>query len=379
MFAPGKVAGTKSALAAFRSQACSRDAAGRLWKGEPVQKGQSSLFIGALYALATAALLATQAPLSFLAAKQLSVAEFICVTELVLLLCVPFMIRTHRSREHFVALLSSASNLGKFGVLLLIGLIGIVLYAFGLGRGHPIVIAAVLNLDPFWAAVIAYLAAGKKIPTSFLTFTLCLIVSFVGAMLLAVSQTDAQSIGLQMFDSGSFLALALALPVPVLWALSGTFVGKWFSDFDEYACIAVTFTMAAVVVVPVTLAIAYAQSGLQLTTDVLPALALLAIGTILATGFGRVLYQRSLTITDNNNGFVSVFFLLIPALTCLLSLGMSPWIKELKFPVGPLFFLGLGLVAAPILVFLWQSQRKPNPSSPQEQNLEPSIAVSDPV
>jgi hypothetical protein len=164
-----------------------------------------------------------------------------------------------------------------------------------------------------------------------------------------------------------------------LWALSGTFVGKWFSDFDEYACIAVTFTMAAVVVVPVTLAIAYAQSGLQLTTDVLPALALLAIGTILATGFGRVLYQRSLTITDNNNGFVSVFFLLIPAFTCLLSLGMSPWIKELKFPVGPLFFLGLGLVAAPILVFLWQSQRKPNPSSPQEQILEPSIAVSDPV
>ena len=344
-----------------------------------MQKGQSSLFIGALYALTTAALLATQAPLSFLAAKQLSVAEFICVTELVLLLCVPFMIRTHRSREHFVALLSSPSNLGKFGVLLLIGLIGIVLYAFGLGRGHPIVIAAVLNLDPFWAAVIAYLAAGKKIPTSFLTFTLCLIVSFVGAMLLAVSQTDAPSIGLQMFDSGSFLALALALPVPVLWALSGSFVGKWFSDFDEYACIAVTFTMAAVVVVPVALAIAYAQSGLQLTTDILPALALLAIGTILATGFGRVLYQRSLTITDNNNGFVSVFFLLIPAFTCLLSLGMSPWIKELKFPVGPLFFLGLGLVAAPILVFLWQSQRKPNPSSPQEQILEPSIAVSDPV
>jgi predicted amino acid racemase len=117
--------------------------------------------------------------------------------------------------------------------------------------------------------------------------------------------------------------------------------------------------MAAVVVIPVTLAVAYSQSGLQLTTDALPALALLAIGTILATGLGRVLYQRALTITDNNNGFVSVFFLLIPAFTCLLSLGMSPWIKELEFPVGPLFLLGLGLVAAPILVFLWQSQLSP--------------------
>ena len=348
-------------------------------KANTVQKGQSNLFLGGLYALTTAALLATQAPFSFLAAKQLSVAVFIGVTELVLLLCVPFMLRTRRSREHFLALLSSVSNLVKFGVLLLIGLIGILLYVFGLGRGHPIVIAAVLNLDPFWAAVIAYLVAGKKIPTSLLTFTLCLIVSFIGAMLLAVSQTDAQTIGLQMFDTGSFLALGLALPVPVLWALSGTFVGKWFSDFDNSACIAVTFVMAAVVVIPVALTIAYSQSGLQLTTDTLPALALLAIGTILATGLGRVLYQRALTITDNNNGFVSVFFLLIPAFTCLLSLGMSPWIKELKFPVGPLFFLGLGLVAAPILVFLWQSQRKSDPSSSQEQEFDHAVPVSDPV
>src|ERR1700733_9350043 len=247
---PGEGAGTKSALAASSPKRCSRDAAGRLSKGEPVRKGRSNLFLGGLYALTTAALLATQAPLSFLAAKQLSVAVFIGATELILLLCVPFMLRTRRSREHFVALLSSASNLAKFGVLLLIGLIGIVLYVFGLGRGHPIVIAAVLNLDPFWAAVIAYLVAGQKIPTSLLTFTLCLIASFVGAMLLAVSQTDAQSIGLQMFDSGSFLAPGLALPVPILWALSGTLVGKWFSDFDDYACIAVTFTMAAAVVVP---------------------------------------------------------------------------------------------------------------------------------
>jgi hypothetical protein len=44
-------------------------------------------------------------------------------------------------------------------VLLLIGLMGIVLYAFDLGRGYPIVIDAVLNLDPFWAAI---LIAGRK-------------------------------------------------------------------------------------------------------------------------------------------------------------------------------------------------------------------------
>jgi drug/metabolite transporter (DMT)-like permease len=364
----------------LKVRACSRDAAGRLQKGKPVQKGQSSLFRGAVYALATAALLATQAPLSLLGAKRLSVAEFISVTELVLLLCVPFMLRTQRSREHFLALISSVSNLGKFGVLLLIGLIGIVLYAFGLGRGHPIVISAVLNLDPFWAAIIAYLVAGKKIPTSFLTFTLCLAAAFVGAMLLAISQADTPSLSLEIFDSGSLLAAGLALPVPVLWALSGSLVGKWFADIDESACIAVTFITAAAVVVPVTLAMAYAQSSLRITTDLLPAIALLAAGTILATGFGRVLYQKSLTVTDNNNGFVSIFFLLIPAFTCLLSLWMSRWISELKFTVGPLFFLGLGLIAAPILVFLWQSQqRSADPSSPKEQSFERSIPVSGPV
>jgi hypothetical protein len=73
-----------------------------------VQKGRSNLFLGGLYAFTTAALLATQAPLSFLAAKQLSVAVFIGATELILLLCVPFMLRTRRSREHFVALLGRA-------------------------------------------------------------------------------------------------------------------------------------------------------------------------------------------------------------------------------------------------------------------------------
>ena len=56
-----------------------------------MEKAQSRLTIGAIYALATAALLATQSPLSFLAATRLSVPQFIAVTELVLLLCVPFI------------------------------------------------------------------------------------------------------------------------------------------------------------------------------------------------------------------------------------------------------------------------------------------------
>jgi hypothetical protein len=124
----------------------------------------------------------------------------------------------------------------------------------------------------------------------------------------------------------------------------------------------------------------YAQSGLTIKTHILPAIALLAAGTIPATGFGRVLYQKALTVTDNNNGFVSIFFLLIPAFTCLLSLWMSRWISELKFTVGALFFLDLGLIAAPILVFLWQSQKgSSDRSAIQEMDMQPNISVSDRV
>ena len=249
------------------------------------------------------------------------------------------------------------SNLSRFGILLLIGLVGIVLYAVGLGRGHPIVIAAVLNLDPFWAAVVAYLLAGKKIPVTLTTFMLCLIAAFAGAMLLAMSQSGGASLSLGAFDSTSLLAAGLALPVPVMWALSGSLVTKWFSNANESACVAVTFAMAAAVVVPVALAIGYARSALRIPMDALPAIGLLVLATILATGFGRVVYQKSLTVTDNNNGFVSMFFLLIPAFTCVLSLAMSPWIKQLKFQVGPLFYVGMLLIAASIFIFSWRSRR----------------------
>ena len=40
--------------------------------------------------------------------SALSAAKFISVSEMVLLLCVPFMLRTQRSREHFRGLISPA-------------------------------------------------------------------------------------------------------------------------------------------------------------------------------------------------------------------------------------------------------------------------------
>jgi hypothetical protein len=51
----------------------------------------------------------------------------------------------------------------------------------------------------------------------------------------------------------------------------------------------------------------------------LPAITLLLLGTVLAAAAGRVVYQMALTATNSDNGFVSMFLLLVPAVTCLVS------------------------------------------------------------
>jgi hypothetical protein len=81
------------------------------------------------------------------------------------------------------------------------------------------------------------------------------------------------------------------------------------------------------------------------------------IGTIVAASIGRVLYQISLSVTDNDNGFVTMFFLLVPALTSLISLPLSWWIPDLHFVAGPMFFAGLLAIAGSLLLFSLKSWR----------------------
>jgi drug/metabolite transporter (DMT)-like permease len=325
-------------------------------------KAGSNYKSGALYSLMTAGLLATQHPLSLLGAKQLSLAKFIFIGELVLLLSVPFMVLSPEARRDFRAMISSGRRLLQFAALLVIGLLGVLLYNLGLGKAHPIVIAAVLNLAPFWAALLALLIAKKAIPTSWPIFSGCLIVAFIGAMMIAISQSNdgaSSSASLSLASlSGPWI---YAVPVPALYALSGSLIGKWFADFDDSATLAVTFVTAAAVLIPATLIYAAAHSDLQVGADSIPAILLLAVGTITSSALGRILYQVSLTVTGEDNGFVSMFFLIIPAATALLSLALAPWIPELKFTVGPLFYAGLAVVAAPMFLFslaAWKSDRR---------------------
>ena len=91
------------------------------------------------------------------------------------------------------------------------------------------------------------------------------------------------------------------------------------------------------------------------------AIALMMLGTVVAASIGRVLYQIALSTTGNDNGFVTMFFLLVPALTGLISLPMSIWIPSLEFSVNPTFFLGLGLIAVSLSAFSWRTWRRGSP------------------
>ena len=111
--------------------------------------------LGSLYSVITAFLYATQEPFSFPAARHLRHPP----------VCVPDPDRAARlhspvdgppaSRRDFVALLRKPANYGYLAVIFAIGMSGLLLYNLGLSNAHPIIISAILNLSPFWAALVA--------------------------------------------------------------------------------------------------------------------------------------------------------------------------------------------------------------------------------
>jgi hypothetical protein len=204
--------------------------------------------------------------------------------------------------------------------------------------------------------MVARLVAGVSIPVAAATFFGCLAAAFLGAMAVAWSQLGAnpdQSDLLANFLKGSWV---FALPIPILSALNGTLIGKWFADYEESAAIAVNFLAPSVVLIPLTTYALSQSGGLVLTQW--PAILLMMAGTIVAASLGRVLYQVALTATGNDNGYVTMFFLLVPALTGLVSAALSLAIPALKFYVNPFYFIGLALIAAALGLFAFQSWRQ---------------------
>jgi hypothetical protein len=68
-----------------------------------------------------------------------------------------------------------------------------------------------------------------------------------------------------------------------------------------------------------------------------------------------------LTTTDNDNGYVTMFFLVIPVVSSVISILLSQWISDLHVIEGPVFLLGLILVTAPLLVFSIKTLRSAGP------------------
>jgi drug/metabolite transporter (DMT)-like permease len=203
----------------------------------PKSASHKNYRIGSMYSVITAFLLATQEPFSALAAKRLSPMNFVCVTQCALLLSIPLLILPAASRRDFFALIFDFSNLAKLSLLFLIGLCGLLLYDLGLSNAHPIIIAAILNLSPFWAALIGLLISKKPIPVSPVIFFGCLAVAFIGAMTIAWSQTD-NSNRLSISDLANNIlhsSWVYAIPIPIFFALSGTLIGQWFKKFDDSA------------------------------------------------------------------------------------------------------------------------------------------------
>ena len=316
--------------------------------------------IGTLYAVLTALLYAVQEPLSFPAAHRLTTIQFVCLTQVALFLSVPLVTFRRQSRGDLLALLAEPASYAKLAVIFAIGLTGLLLYSVGLGDAHPIIVSAILNLLPFWAALVALAISGVPIPVSPPLFFGCFAAAFLGAMMVAWSQVAAEdqrtwNALVQNLLGGGWL---YALPVPVCTALGGTLVAKWFAKYDEAAAVAANFLFANVLLIPATLVILARRTDFGFDGE-LPAVALAVFGTIVAASVGRVLFQIALTVTGGDNGFVSMFLNLVPALTAVISFALSGWIPDLHFAFDLRFFLGLGLIAASLAMFSLRSWRAP--------------------
>ncbi len=316
--------------------------------------------LGSLYAIVTAALYAVQEPFSFLAASRLSTLQFVCLTQIALFLSIPLILWSRASRRDFAALIKDPSNYGYLAIVFAVGLTGLLLYNAGLSEAHPIIVSAILNLLPFWAALVALVIAKVPIPVSPAVFFGAFAGAFFGAMAVAwsqIGQAEQRTLAelAQSLLQGGWV---YALPVPVCTALNGTLIAKWFGKYDEGAAIGANFLFANVLLIPATLVI-LDQRGEVFFGDQILAIVLMIAGTIIAASIGRMFFQVALTVTHGDNGFVSMFLNLAPALTAVISFAMAWAIPALHFFFDRRFFWGLALIGASLALFSWMSWRTP--------------------
>jgi hypothetical protein len=195
-------------------------------------------------------------------------------------------------------------------------------------------------------------------------------------MMIAWSQIDVDNRILvrDVFHDALHSRWIYALPMPVFFALSGTLVYQWFSDFDECAAIGANFVVSAIFLLPVAAISFGLYRPSHLSEQSLAAILMLFAGTLAAAVVGRVFYQLALTATNNDNGYVTMFFLLIPGISALFSLPVSRWVPALIFLPSPGFFVGMAGVSAP-LAFLAFSSRGANIARPLSRSQARRIEI----
>jgi drug/metabolite transporter (DMT)-like permease len=320
---------------------------------------------GTSYAIATALLVSFQAPFSALAAGTLGPLDFMAFTQLALLFSIPLLILRADTRRDFAAIVFGLRHWPKLAVIFLVGAAGLRLYDVGLSSTHPIITAAILNLTPFWAALVALVVSKRSMSAPPLAFFACFLLGFCGAMAIALSQIDVDSKILTRDVIESFIhsKWIYALPTPAFFALGGTLVYQWFSDFDEPAAIAANFVVSSLVLIPIAALTSDFGQASHLSPASTMAVLLLLVGTLAGSAAGRVFYQMALTATKDDNGYVTMFFLLIPALTALCSFMLSRWIPGLRFLPNAMFFVGVALVTIALGLLSLASWRRSQPRS----------------
>ena len=251
----------------------------------PRQKRRINYKLGSVYAVVTALLLSVQEPFSFLAAKRLSLTQFVFLTQVARVMSIPLLSAHEKSRRDLVLLLGNKAHYGKFAALFLIGMAGLLLFKLGLSNAHPIIISAIINLQPFFAALVALLIARVPIPVSPAIFFGCLVSAFLGAMAVAWSQVGEANRPdfTQLADSAMHGTWLYAIPVPICSALGGTLVCKWFAKYDESAAIAANFAVSALLLIPAAGVVLYWRSELDFGQTV-PVVLMIA-GTIIAVSW----------------------------------------------------------------------------------------------
>ena len=210
--------------------------------------------LGSLYAVITACLYATQEPFSFPAARHLNTLQFVCLTQIALLVSIPLLTAAPGQSPRLGRLVPKTRQLRLSGGHL----------------RHRAMRPLVVQLrpqprspdhhfrDPEPLAVLGGAGRARHLASAD--------PDFAGDLFRllrrrassarwrspgASSATPTSRRSSELADDFLHGSWVYAIPIPLCSALGGTLVGKWFGKYNKSAAIAANFLFANVILIPV--------------------------------------------------------------------------------------------------------------------------------